>query len=220
MGDDVAVMYAGEIVERAPAATRCSPRPQHPYTVGLLGSIPRLDRPRERLAAIEGSVPNLTPPPAGCRFAGALPVRRAALPRRTRRRSSESRRGHLSRCWQAPLARRWWHDRALLDAATTSSKHFVGARARCSGGPTAHREGGRRRSLRASRPARRWPLVGESGCGKSTVGRLVLRLIEPTAGSVRFDGADLLALRAPSCARARRACRSSSRTPTPRSIRA
>ena len=46
-------MYAGQIVERAPVAT-CSPGPQHPYTVGLLGSIPRLDQQRERLRLDRG----------------------------------------------------------------------------------------------------------------------------------------------------------------------
>ena len=54
--DDVAVMYAGEIVERAPVDELFA-NPQHPYTVGLLGSIPRLDRRAAHLATIEGIVP-------------------------------------------------------------------------------------------------------------------------------------------------------------------
>ncbi|MEI6201282.1 MAG: ABC transporter ATP-binding protein, partial [Enhydrobacter sp.] len=53
MADDVAVMYAGQIVERASVADLFA-RPEHPYTVGLLGSIPRLDATRERLPSIEG----------------------------------------------------------------------------------------------------------------------------------------------------------------------
>ena len=52
MADDVAVMYAGQIVERAPVRDLFA-RPEHPYTVGLLGSIPRLDEKRERLPSIE-----------------------------------------------------------------------------------------------------------------------------------------------------------------------
>src|SRR5215210_1366440 len=53
LADDVAVMYAGQIVERA-AVRDLFARPEHPYTVGLLGSIPRLDEKRERLPSIEG----------------------------------------------------------------------------------------------------------------------------------------------------------------------
>ena len=64
-------------------------------------------------------------------------------------------------------------------------------------------------------------LVGESGCGKSTTGRLLLRLIEPTAGAVRLEGSRSRALEAAALrADAQRACRSCSRTPTARSIRA
>ena len=70
--DDVAVMYAGEIVERAPVDVLFE-RPQHPYTVGLLGSIPRLDRQAEHLATIEGMVPNMSALPQGCRFAARCP---------------------------------------------------------------------------------------------------------------------------------------------------
>jgi len=66
--DDVAVMYAGEIVERA-SVDDLFATPQHPYTVGLLGSIPRLDRRTSHLATIEGMVPNMANPPPGCRFA-------------------------------------------------------------------------------------------------------------------------------------------------------
>lgn len=63
----VAVMYAGNVVEEGP--TRSVFRePRHPYTVGLLGAIPRRGREEGRLEAIAGSVPNLYDPPAGCRF--------------------------------------------------------------------------------------------------------------------------------------------------------
>ena len=66
--EQVNVMYAGEIVERASTRDVFS-RPQHPYTWGLLRSIPRLDRPRdEPLVPIPGRPPSLVQPPKGCRF--------------------------------------------------------------------------------------------------------------------------------------------------------
>jgi peptide/nickel transport system ATP-binding protein len=70
--DEVAVMYAGEIVERAPVGVLFE-TPQHPYTVGLLASIPRLDHRVDKLATIEGSLPDMTAPPYGCRFAPRCP---------------------------------------------------------------------------------------------------------------------------------------------------
>jgi peptide/nickel transport system ATP-binding protein len=99
--DHVAVMYAGEIVEYAPVGTLFA-TPQHPYTIGLLGSIPRLDVKAEELAAIEGMVPSLAELPAGCRFAPRCPfVRercRQALPP-----LAVVGPGHRSRCIRAPL---------------------------------------------------------------------------------------------------------------------
>jgi peptide/nickel transport system ATP-binding protein len=70
--DDVAVMYAGQVVEQAPVADIFS-FPQHPYTVGLLGSLPRLERRADRLAAIDGAVPDMSRPQTGCRFADRCP---------------------------------------------------------------------------------------------------------------------------------------------------
>ena len=67
MADEVAVMYAGRVVERT-AAKALFEDPQHPYTLGLLGSIPRLDEERERLLAITGAVPPPFALPKGCRF--------------------------------------------------------------------------------------------------------------------------------------------------------
>jgi oligopeptide/dipeptide ABC transporter ATP-binding protein len=68
MCDRVAVMYAGKIVETAPVRELFR-NPQHPYTIGLLNSVPRLDRKVDRLASIEGQPPLLLNLPPGCRFA-------------------------------------------------------------------------------------------------------------------------------------------------------
>uniref|UniRef100_UPI001F379C05 ABC transporter ATP-binding protein n=1 Tax=Falsiroseomonas oryziterrae TaxID=2911368 RepID=UPI001F379C05 len=70
--DEVVVMYAGRVAERAPAAALFA-RPEHPYTVGLLGAAPSLEGGAERLASIEGTVPDLRAPPPGCRFAPRCP---------------------------------------------------------------------------------------------------------------------------------------------------
>jgi peptide/nickel transport system ATP-binding protein len=67
MADEVAVMYAGRVVERAPGEAIFDD-PQHPYTLGLLGSIPKIDETRARLLAIEGAVPPPFDMPRGCRF--------------------------------------------------------------------------------------------------------------------------------------------------------
>ena len=67
MADEVAVMYSGRVVERAPGPAIFDD-PQHPYTLGLLGSIPKIEETRDRLLAIEGTVPPPFDLPSGCRF--------------------------------------------------------------------------------------------------------------------------------------------------------
>jgi peptide/nickel transport system ATP-binding protein len=101
--DEVAVMYAGEIVERAPV-NELFAQPQHPYTVGLLGSIPRLDRQTTHLATIEGMVPNMTNPPRGCRFAARCPFVSEECVSAPPPMVTLSP-GHWSRCIKAPLER-------------------------------------------------------------------------------------------------------------------
>jgi peptide/nickel transport system ATP-binding protein len=101
--DEVAVMYAGEIVERA-TVDELFVNPQHPYTVGLLGSIPHLDRRTSRLATIEGVVPNMTNPPRGCRFAARCPLAEDACTAAPPPLASLNA-DHWSRCIRAPLER-------------------------------------------------------------------------------------------------------------------
>jgi oligopeptide/dipeptide ABC transporter ATP-binding protein len=68
MADRVAVMYAGQIIEQTDILTLFE-EPLHPYTVGLIESVPVLGQVKEKLAVIPGSVPNLIDMPPGCRFA-------------------------------------------------------------------------------------------------------------------------------------------------------
>ena len=96
MADRVTVMYAGSIAETARVRDLFDD-PQHPYTRGLLGAIPRLDRDQGRLAVIPGTLPNLMNLPQGCKFrercAEALPVCAAERPLLT-----EIRPGHEAAC--------------------------------------------------------------------------------------------------------------------------
>jgi peptide/nickel transport system ATP-binding protein/oligopeptide transport system ATP-binding protein len=75
IADRLAVMYAGQIVELAPAADLLT-RPLHPYTKALMNSVPKLERAADRLSAIPGNVPNLGFFPSGCRFHPRCPVAR------------------------------------------------------------------------------------------------------------------------------------------------
>ncbi len=67
IADTVAVMYGGQIVEQGPVE-EVFRNPQHPYTIGLMSAMPRLDRPGERLAIVPGTVPTISNMPDGCRF--------------------------------------------------------------------------------------------------------------------------------------------------------
>jgi peptide/nickel transport system ATP-binding protein len=101
IADDVAVMYAGRIVEHAPVGDIFSDA-QHPYTIGLMGSMPRLEADVDRLVAVGGMVPPLFRLPTGCRFNSRCPFTEAGC--RTQQPDLlEIGTAHTVACLRAPL---------------------------------------------------------------------------------------------------------------------
>lgn len=100
MADQVIVMYAGQVIESGDVFSLFR-APQHPYTQGLMGSIPRLDQvKKERLLAIQGAVPSLQQMPTGCRFHPRCP-HAAAICREKQPNLIPAGDGHHVRCWLA-----------------------------------------------------------------------------------------------------------------------
>src|SRR5689334_1127351 len=99
IADDVVVMYAANVVEQAEVHDLFN-HPQHPYTWGLMGSLPRLDADVERLTQIPGQPPSLLRPPSGCRFHPRCPyvmeVCKTTVPGLEPARDDPD---HLQRCW-------------------------------------------------------------------------------------------------------------------------
>ncbi len=202
----VGVMYAGELVEEAPRDAFFA-APQHPYTQALFAALPDLSRRGARLTTIAGQVPALDRMPAGCRFAARCPH----AWERCRETAPEWRElggtGHRVRCHlvadparcnavqaAAPAPRstdRAAADTALLQVADLKV-HFPIRRG------FLQRTVGHVRAVDgvslALRPGRTLALVGESGCGKTTVGKALLQLIAPTAGSVALAGREIAGL--------------------------
>jgi peptide/nickel transport system ATP-binding protein len=199
--DRVIVMYASRLVEEG-EADDVFHRPRHPYSMGLLRSVPRLDRPRgDKLETIEGLPPNAAAPPPGCRFAPRCPYRIAICETEPELVRTDT--GGLSRCHRiAEIA----EGKLVWSAAGAGTQQLEGK----TGEPilsvrnlTKHFEvrGGLRGASGTVRavqdvsfdiyPGETLGLVGESGCGKTTVGRLILRLEDKTGGDLRFEGRDL-----------------------------
>ena len=200
--DRVIVMYAARLVEQG-TAEQVFHRPRHPYTMGLLRSVPRLDRPRgAKLETIEGLPPNLASISTGCRFAPRCPYRIAICDQEPALFRTDT--GGLSRChrheeiaagkitWSAAAGGVGRVAVANTAAPVLSVRHLT---------KNFSVRGGLRGvsgTVRAVQdvsfdiyPGETLGLVGESGCGKTTVGRLILRLEEPTAGEIHFEGVNL-----------------------------
>ena len=159
-------------------------------------------------------MPPLSDLPDGLRLRPALPAGRRPLPRMPCRRSSRSGPDHFAACWNGA-------DRCdpLLEV-TDLQEALPGPEAACCAGAPGRCYAVDGVSFTIGE-GETLGLVGESGCGKSTVGRAVLRLIEPTSAPIKMHGRDITQLCASrSCGRCAGRCRSSSRTRSPRSTRA
>ena len=97
IADDVMVMYGGNVVEQAPVADIFE-HPLHPYTQGLLASIPRMDMDVETIAAIEGTVPSLAEMPTGCHFSTRCPYCTEKC--RSENPAMVDQGGHKVACWK------------------------------------------------------------------------------------------------------------------------
>jgi oligopeptide/dipeptide ABC transporter ATP-binding protein len=213
----ISVMYAGRIVESASTADIFG-RMRHPYTQALLGSIPRLDQDsRKALVSIRGLPPDLTDPPPGCRFAPRCPRAtdqcRAEEPPLSGRDPA-----HLFACWHpvdglavqpsvfvqetsaVPAAA--GTNGHLLDIAGVAREYPVTAGAvlqrrvnsvKAVSGVSLHVDSGEALGL-----------VGESGCGKTTLGKLIVGIEKPDAGSIKLDGREVFQMRGRALRRARR----------------
>ena len=213
----LAVMYAGRLAEIGPVDPVFA-RPTHPYTAGLLASIPRLDSAaNRRLTPIHGTTPSMLAPPPGCAFAPRCDWSTDACTDEVPGLNAVGAHGQSSACIRAeefqaraepaaaveiqlePLDRAFPRhpqytpaDTAILQVRELFKNFPIrakGLRRKVAGtvqavnGVSLHIDKGETLGL-----------VGESGSGKSTLARCILRLTEPTSGSVMFDGAELASL--------------------------
>ncbi|QYX57187.1 ABC transporter ATP-binding protein [Roseovarius sp. SCSIO 43702] len=103
--DDVVVIYAGTVVERAPAEDLFE-NPQHPYTIGLMAAVPRIDDKAEKLATIPGTLPPPWQKITGCRFAPRCPLADERCRSEEPPLAPVGDSDHLAACWYAPIDER------------------------------------------------------------------------------------------------------------------
>ncbi|WP_328407991.1 ABC transporter ATP-binding protein [Nocardia sp. NBC_00403] len=209
LADRVAVMYAGKIVETA-TTTELFNAPRMPYTVGLLGSIPRIDGPaRSPLIPIVGAPPAMHSLPPGCSFAPRCPIAiddcRVAEPP-----LEKTNPGHSAACIRTaevgskelfeayrqeisePQTEAATEDRVVLKVSELVKTFPI------TSGVVFRRHKGEVRAVDGIsfevRAGRTLALVGESGSGKSTTLTQILDLVRPESGSIEIMGSDVATL--------------------------
>lgn len=204
--DRTMVMYAGKIAESSSTSTLFS-KMRHPYTEALMMSIPRLDQDRALpLSSIPGLPPDLSDLKPGCRFAERC--RYATDVCRVEEPTLEAEAGdsnHLFACYHPveeyakaiPVEIISTMERSARATALEKSAPLVEVASltkdfRVNSGNVFQRKLGTVKAVSevsfTIRAGETFGLVGESGCGKTTVGRLLVTLEHPTGGEVRFDG--------------------------------
>jgi len=207
--DRVNVMYAARLAEQGTAAAVFA-KPLHPYTAGLLRSVPRLDKPRGlKLETIDGLPPNLLDPPQGCRFAPRCPAQQdacvAAAPplveAEPHHYSACVRAAELARVGPTGLGLQSANPRPPEPKSLDRTEPLLQVHDLC----TYFEVGAGLQLLKSAKVEVRavdgvsfevfrgetLGLVGESGCGKTTVGRTLLRLEQATSGEIVFEHANV-----------------------------
>jgi len=212
--DRVAVMYAGKVMETT-STTRLFANPRHPYTEALFGALPeKAADGTERLYSIPGMPPDLTQPPKACRFAA-----RCRYVQDSCNDSEPQLEGdtwdHAYRCF-FPVGKAGGDDTAVVQVKEEHDRSRERALPETDGqqpllrtdglvknfsvtaGAVLQRRVGEVSAVAgvsfAIRPGHTFGMVGESGCGKTTIGRLIAGLEKATDGSIVLDGEDLTKL--------------------------
>jgi peptide/nickel transport system ATP-binding protein len=210
--DRIAVMYGGRIVEQS-GVKPIFTTPRHPYTAGLLASLPHVDKRRSTLYSIPGQVPDLRDSPDGCLFHLRCGLgHQRSLCAKSRPDLRVIKTEHLAACHYAEETLEWAEREVLRDqvrqdmpeesgakqdAAVTLKvenlhKIFKLRRSRGFGSDRLRAVNGISFELKQGETL---GLVGESGCGKSTLGRVVLGLHDATEGTVLLKGRNVSGLK-------------------------
>lgn len=207
VSDEVAVMYAGEFVETA-AVDALFANPRHPYTLGLLGCVPQLGLSKNDapLRPIPGRIPSPLNLPPGCLFAPRCPYAKEHCDE-AHPDFEDAAPGHLSRCFFWPEVdretSRFEEATMLVQPTTGDPGSGLEPLVLVKDLKKYYQSSGAGLSLFRSRthevkavdgidlvvyPGETLALVGESGCGKTTVSRCIAGLTTPSSGEIIFDG--------------------------------
>jgi peptide/nickel transport system ATP-binding protein len=212
--DRAAVMYAGKVVETTTTA-RLFANPRHPYTEALFGALPEKAADQtERLYSIPGMPPDLTQPPPGCRFAARCRYVQDSCREKEPKLEGDTW-DHVYRCF-FPVGNAGDDDVVAEHHETAVVRERLERAAVPQDGEALLRVGGLIKNFSvtsgavlqrkigevsavadvsfAIRPGATFGVVGESGCGKTTIGRLIAGLEKANGGSIVLDGEDLVKL--------------------------